>query len=353
MIHDRSAYGRGHRYGDGVLTPPADLDDDALVEALADGWGLAVATLTYRPVGWGSHHWEVAGDGERFFATVDDLEIRRHARAESLDTAYERLRGALAAARDLRDHGREFVVAPIGEPTVRLGDRYALALYPHVDGRSFGWGEYAVPGQRRAILDLVVSVHTAPRAARRRAPVDDFTVPHRDEVEAALRGDDPTADPGPYARPVAALIADNAAPIRRLLDRYDELVATAKRAPERVVLTHGEPHAANTMLTDKGNWRLIDWETARVAPLERDLWHLDPGDGEILDAYADATGVRPVAAMLDLYRLRWGLADLAVDVRRFRRPHRGTPEDDKSWELLRNVVQHLAGQPGDGLQAPA
>ncbi len=64
------------------------------------------------------------------------------------------------------------------------------------------------------------------------------------------------------------------------------------------------------MLTAAG-WMLIDWDTALVAPPERDLWSLDPGDGSILSAYADATGVRPRASMIELYRIRWDLADIA------------------------------------------
>ncbi len=38
-----------------------------------------------------------------------------------------------------------------------------------------------------------------------------------------------------------------------------------------VLLTHGEPHPGNAMLAADG-WRLVDWDTALVAPLERDLW---------------------------------------------------------------------------------
>ena len=38
-----------------------------------------------------------------------------------------------------------------------------------------------------------------------------------------------------------------------------------------MLLTHGEPHPGNAMLAADG-WRLVDWDTALVAPLERDLW---------------------------------------------------------------------------------
>ena len=151
---------------------------------------------------------------------------------------------------------------------------------------------------------------------------------------------------GPYARPVARLIQEHAAPIRRLLARYDHLVTAARTQPARTVLTHGEPHPGNTMLTG-GGWVLIDWDTALAAPPERDLWSLDPGDGSILHAYAGLTGVTPRPLLLDLYRLRWDIADIAVDVSRFRRPHAGTAEDEESFSLLGSLVRQASdGGPG-------
>ena len=114
-----------------------------------------------------------------------------------------------------------------------------------------------------------------------------------------------------------------------------------------MVLTHGETHPGNTMLTAEG-WVLVDWDTALVAPPERDLWSLDPGDGSVLRGYADATGVTPSQALLELYRIRWDLADLAVGVSRFRRHHPGSPDDDKSWDDLCSLVVRLtAGRQGD------
>jgi len=332
----------------GVLAPPDGLSEDVLVSVLASRWGVDAASMVYRPVGFGSHHWEVVdADGARWFVTVDELERKRHSRRESLDVAFDRLRAALAAAGDLRDAGRGFVVAPVptmdGAPLARPHDRFGVALYPFVDGRSFTWGEFSTPEHRRAVLDLVVAIHTAPTTARRRAMADDFGIPHRDELEAALAGD-AVDDCGPYARATSALFTENAAPIRRLLARYDDLVAVAQGGePSRAVLTHGEPHPGNTMWTADG-WLLIDWDTVLVAPPERDLWSLDPGDGSVLDAYAEATGMRPLSPMLELYRIRWDLADLAVDVGRFRRRHTGNADDDESWNILRRLVTHLGAQ---------
>lgn len=97
--------------------------------------------------------------------------------------------------------------------------------------------------------------------------------------------------PGTKSRPgcphaVSLVVRQNAAPIRRLLDRYDRLVMQARATLARMVLTHGELHPGHTMLTADGSWLFIGWDTALVAPPERDLWSLDPGDWTVLDAYA-------------------------------------------------------------------
>jgi spectinomycin phosphotransferase/16S rRNA (guanine(1405)-N(7))-methyltransferase len=94
------------------------------------------------------------------------------------------------------------------------------------------------------------------------------------------------------------------------------------------------------MLTAAG-WVLIDWDTALVAPPERDLWDLGGGDPVVLESYVRATGTSPLPWLLDLYRLRWDLTDLALYAGDFRRPHARTANDDKSWELLNSLVRRV------------
>ncbi|AGL17924.1 aminoglycoside phosphotransferase family protein [Actinoplanes sp. N902-109] len=315
-----------------MFTPPADLPEPVLLAAIERGWS-RTGTVVHRPVGFGSHHWELAGtDGSRWFVTVDDLRSRdRHA-----------LTAALGAAQALRATGRDFVVAPVpardGSPVTVIGDTFAVALYPFVDGESFGWGEFR-PEQRRAVLDLLVSVHGAPASVAGQALREDFTIALRDAVTASI---DPAA--GPYAQPTAGLLAAHAAGLRAAFRWYDDLVAAVRTEPGTMVLTHGEPHPGNTMRAD-GRWLLIDWDTALLAPPERDLWDLDPGDGTVHAAYTAATGTALRPGVLDLYRLRWDLAEVAVCTARFRQPHERTADDAETWEILERTVPALRARP--------
>jgi spectinomycin phosphotransferase/16S rRNA (guanine(1405)-N(7))-methyltransferase len=332
----------------GVLSPPADVGEDLLASALAREWGLTARSLTYRPLGFGSHHWEATdAGGQRWWVTVDDLDAKRASCRQSRDAAFERLRASLAASVALRAHGHAFAVAPIpatdGRCLARLDDRYAVAVYPNVSGRRFAWGEFSSPEHRWATLDMVVAVHAAPAAVRDAVARDDFAVPHLDDLTSTLDSVGPAPVDGPYADAAAELVRAQERPIRAHLARYDDLVASARERPDRSVLTHGEPHPGNTMHTADG-WVLIDWDTALAAPPERDLWLIDPGDGSVLSAYAEATGVAPLASVVELYRLRWILADIAVEVGRFRRPHDGGPNDVAAWEILTANVEAL-GRP--------
>lgn len=299
--------------------------------ALSDHWQIVVASMAYRAVGFGSHHWEVVDSpGCRWFVTVDEV---------AAGEPFRGLAAALGAATDLRLHGLEFVVAPVptrdGAPVAALGEGFAVAVYPFVSGQSFDYGS-PDPAQRDALLRMVVEVHKAPAAAARRAMVEDFVIAHRESLSAALDGVAVT-EVGPFTRAAAALVVDNADAIRGLSARYDELAAEVDALP---VLTHGEPHPGNTMLTPDG-WVLVDWDTALIAPPERDLWSLDPGDGSLLAAYTEATGVQPQPDLLELYRLRWDLGELAGEVDRFRLPHARTRNDVASWELLVELVGRL------------
>ena len=122
-----------------------------------------------------------------------------------------------------------------------------------------------------------------------------------------------------------------------MLAGFDRMVASTPR-PVRVV-THGEPHAANTIRVG-GRLLLIDWDTVRMADPERDLWLVVPDDASIA-RYTEATGNAVDSDLMMLYRLRFLLDDIARTVRLFRRPHEQTADTRHWWEGLKHLLDAL------------
>ena len=104
-----------------------NLADETITACLREGYGLAVAGLTFLPLGNDAQAWVYRADAED--GTTYFVKVRRgpvHA-------------PSLAVPRYLKEQGLEAVVAPLPARTLelwqRLGD-FALMVYPFIDGRS-------------------------------------------------------------------------------------------------------------------------------------------------------------------------------------------------------------------------
>jgi spectinomycin phosphotransferase len=306
---------------------PADLSRDLVRAALREGWGLDDASLTYLPVGFGTHHYQAESpDGRPWFVNVDDLTAKSWL-STAPDAAFDGLARALRTAGTLREAGLAFVVTPLtsggGIPLLRLDGRYAVSVYPFVDGESSPWGDFRSEALRREACQRVRQLHAATGTVPADLPArDTLAVPRRDELAGALDELDRPWTGGPFAEPTRRLLRKRQAAIRAMLDRYDELAAAVRASGRPWVLTHGEPHAANWLRTAAG-LVLIDWDTVALAPPERDLWHIvRPGDD--IDADIDPAG-------LDLYRLRWSLGEIAEYTAQFRAAHVEDADTRTAW----------------------
>ncbi len=320
-----------------MFTPPPDLATATIADVLLAGWGFAATSLDYQAVGFGSHHWlATAADGARLFATVDDLPAKLRSAQEHVDDAFARLEVAFGTCLSLRaDAGLTFVLAPIpdadGRVLRRLGDHFSLVVHPFVEGRHVSAdGDFTSSADRSAVLDLLVRLHSAPSTM---AAVDDFSLPCRDELAIMLDDPDSPWLLGPYGERARMLLRAHAPGVRTLLAAYDSLAAQASARPERMVVTHGEPHARNVLLTADG-FVLLDWDTVLLAPPERDLWDLCQGDVALLATYAQARGVEVDPDGLELYRLTWDLAEIGLYLSQFHGPHTQTTDIAESWTGL-------------------
>jgi spectinomycin phosphotransferase len=83
----------------------------------------------------------------------------------------------------------------------------------------------------------------------------------------------------------------------------------------------------------------VDWESALLAPPERDLWALAESDPGLLDAYRAATGTAIDTGALTLYRLGYDLAEISLYVLWLRSSHSDTADAAEGWQNLQFFLQ--------------
>lgn len=319
---------------------PADLTEGTLLNGL-HRFGVVPQSTTYAPVGFGDYHWFVtAADGARWFATVADLDHKGHCGSDA-EAALIGLRRAMLTALALREDGLGFVVAPIraedGDPVLSLDSRYALSVFPVVEGTPGHFGQQLNTAELELVQRMLAELHVS--APPGDVPVAPLDPPGRAELEAVLDGPLGEWDGGPHGPGARDLVAEHADVLRARFADFDWLAEEVRRRDAPVV-THGEPHPGNLIRTGTG-YQLVDWDTAGLAVPERDLSLLSD-DPAALTCYRDLTGHTPSADALALYRLRWSLVDVAEFVEWFRAPHTRTPDTDSAWRAFTGTVEALA-----------
>ena len=324
----------------GVKAPPADLDTALVRGVLDQQWGIRTVDLRYLPVGFGDHHWQANAAGQRYFVTVRDL--RLDGRTNDPNQALPLLEQTFQAVRRLRDLAElAFVVPPVpstsGALVVPIGSTFALSVYDWLDVHPVQDAEGVIAA------GLVGSLHRAWLEHPVEAVREDFRIPHRSALTGALADlGRPWLD-GPYGEPARALLTAHQEDVRSALEQYDVLVATAGGPMSEWCLTHGEPSGGNLVRDQTGACYLVDWESARIGPPERDLVELAWSEEALSRYRAFAGGPAPNAERLRLYRLWYALAETSVYLLQFRAPHSA---DDNMVESWQNFLRFLPGRPG-------
>jgi len=313
-----------------------------VVAAVRDGWAFDAAAADYLPAGFGSHHWVVGGpNGDRRFVTVDDLAARDFLGREP-SIAFQGLTKAFTVARALNNSGLDWVVCPLASTDGRvlrwLDATHSIAVFPYLEGTATE--EYESDAERSCVMALVAELHQSAKPADGIARRETFRLPNRADLEAALRLlDEPWVD-GPYSEPARALLRDHAGGVRRIMHDYDHLAEAALQAADSWTITHGEPHSANVLRTGN-DLRLIDWDTAMLAPRERDLWMLVPASGpsSLADQYTNRTGHQINEDLLRLYAFWWDLSEIGIYLALLRAPHTDTDDIRAAWRNLQMFIQ--------------
>ncbi|WP_194165291.1 aminoglycoside phosphotransferase family protein [Deinococcus terrestris] len=306
---------------------------------MRDAYGLGVGALTFLPQGTAPAY-RADGPGSRWFLKLLP------------DTPYGHdLRRRVGAERPLLRALRESGVltrVPRPIPTLSGADvaeveGYGVALYGWIDGASLraGWTA-ALPG----VAPLLGRLHAGTQRLLEVVqvwpmPPEDFSLP----FEEGLMGDLARlrVSVGEERAGVAALRdlhLPHEAILGQVLTRARAFQEAARARPRRPVVCHTDAHGGNVMRDVAGELWLIDWETARLAPPEHDLWMLHPQLPEVLPAYEEAVGAPavPDPDLLGFYLTRRVLEDMAVDVGMIQHANTRPEQDEANLAVLEKYV---------------
>jgi len=331
-----------------MKTVPQDLDSDAIANALSLHWDIDRVSLTYVPLGFGSHHWVASEpDSRKWFVTVDDLRTEHLGSSEA--ESYDNLSAAFRTAEALRDRaGLTWVIGPnatrAGDPVVRLTNQFSLAVFSYLEVEPTEIGEFRNLADRNEALHLIGQLHGATHIV----PVDGLRrntleIPNRPDLLNALECLDEAWTTGPYSGLARNLLRNHSEAVVRKLHRFDDLASSVTDDTSGWVITHGEPHAGNVIRTRSGELVIVDWDTVARAPRERDLWMLVNESNPDWSAYRDETGITSLSQpALDVYGLQWNLAEIAIYIAWCKNPHERTEEMAIAWESLQQYLSNRA-----------
>jgi spectinomycin phosphotransferase len=307
-----------------VREAPTDVRDTDVLDLVRRHWHAGVDALSHLPVGFGAWHWRAtAGEAPVLFVSLDRL-AGRHT-GPTLEAAY---RGAA----DLAAVGLDFVLAPLvsgdGSMTAGLGDD-RVSVTPWVDGDS-GDGDLPDPAAAAETAAMLAALHATPAPAEvpAWAPLVDAGLPQRLAEQAGTPWDS-----GPYGERARSALGDRLADVTAWVERYLDLAR--RTSPATWVTTHGEPHTRNQVRTGDGRTLLVDWESLKLAPAERDLRYLvEQGHGSLC---------RAEPSLVEMFDLEWRLDEVAQYAAWFQAPHTGTESDRVA---LGGLLHELARPPG-------
>lgn len=328
------------------------LDRGLILAAIRAAYGLDLDHIEFIPEGT-AHAYKVAGPGGRFFVKLLP------------DTSYEPAGAGLCARvtaevpllRALRQQGILSHV-PCPRPTLGGADLaevggFPVIVYDWIEASNLGAGWTAALDRLAPLLGrLHAATHRIIGAVPRLpVPPEDFELPFepqlRDDLHT-LSGADALGRPGALA--LRRLLAPRLDQTLHLLARARGFQAHARRRPHRLVVCHTDAHGGNVMQGAAGELWVIDWETARLAPPEHDLWMLHARLPEVLPGYEAVTG-EPANLdpdLLGFYFFRRVLEDLAVDLHAILHEHTRPEQDAATLHIVeRYILPALASTEAD------
>jgi Ser/Thr protein kinase RdoA (MazF antagonist) len=315
------------------------IDEEAVVKTVYRDYGFCIEHLTLLPQGEVAHNFSAAGtNGTRYL-----LKLLGPSRAARRSAA--RLDFYLPLMEQLHAKGICSLPCPI---RTKQGDFYThvdgwpLVVFPFIEGRTLeGQWPYSEP-TRTAIAQALAMIHksTSQLDLAMGFPREDFGIPFEKELIQGLQALEAVSRrdrKGQYE--LKGLLLPHREAILGHLDHLQELQGLARSATRNreFVLCHTDPTPFNLLLTDEGELYVLDWEDAKLAPPEHDLFFFT-GEGfpRFLAEYERAFGpIELDGGVFGFYFYRRYLEDLTAWIVRILYENTNDEQDAHDLEGIR------------------
>jgi len=251
-------------------------EGEAIIQVLLrEQWHLTVTHIHFIPMGDSAYSYKVETEpnSSYYLKVVDQRTSTGHRTAAHMDFSLP-LQHLIAEL-----HLAE-VSAPLPQLTITgalhaIHGPFLLALYTFIHGETLADAYPMPPMLVGQIGQALATLHTIqiPQALQQRAPQDSLTTP----FDAALLADlaslaNISTRDALYLQRLREIVWPRQEQIRAFLAHCQDYAEKAQRTPVPPVICHGDAWGGNIIPTPTGGLTLLDWESAVMAPPERDAF---------------------------------------------------------------------------------
>jgi len=249
------------------------LPDQILIECLNTNYGIAVATLTFLPIGADTN--ASIYKAQTFDQTSYFIKLKLGHHHDIGVEIVELLRRA----------GIPQIIPPIktihGKSTQPIDD-FTLIVYPFVEGQD-GFSRSLTDDQWIKLGKALKLVHEVevPSSIQNSIRQEAYSPKWRD----ALRSIYPHIEGNPLTDEIGLklqkFMKQTMSDIRRLVDRAEQLGKKLQNYSPKFVLCHSDIHGGNVLIHENADIYIVDWDEPIMAPKERDLMFIGGGVGNV------------------------------------------------------------------------
>ena len=250
--------------------------DDALIHTvLAEQWQLVVTAIHFIPIGDSAYSYRVETQpNSTYYLKIVDLRS-----ADGQRTA-ARMEWSLPLQSFVAQQQLIEIDAPHPQPTIVgalyiIHEPFLFALYTFITGKTLGDAYPMSSKLTQRIGQALATLHTVqiPKNLHQQAPQDGLVTPFDANLRTDLAAlETVSTHDAPYRQRLREVVLPRHEQIHMFIARSQEYRSRVQQTPVASVVCHGDPWGGNMILAPSGKLTFLDWETAVIAPPERDAF---------------------------------------------------------------------------------